>query len=66
MSFQLIEPLNREMVSTKYCIDLGLKSFKKVFDRDCLEETSLYEELMKIKGIIEVEYDAMWGSLYLD
>lgn len=61
MKFKLVKPFPREVVSVTYCIDVGMKTFLKIFDRECEEEERLYNWLQDVNGVEEVEYDAMWG-----
>jgi len=61
MLFKLETPFPREVVSVTYCIDVGMKTFLKIFDRECEEEERLYNWLQAVDGVEEVEYDAMFG-----
>ncbi len=47
--------------STKYVIAYGLENFKKMMDIEIDGEISLYDQLDKINGILDVEYNGHFG-----
>jgi len=47
--------------STKYCVPYGLENFIKMSDIEIDGEISLYDQLDKIDGILDVEYNGHFG-----
>lgn len=59
--FKLEKPYPKEITSVKYCIDVGMETFKKILDRDDEGEDFLYEWLEGVDGVLYVDYDGHFG-----